>query len=101
MTQTMQAGAAGESNGAHAWKLVSALLVWATIAYVCIFIALDYKSVFHSDAAIKSVLADLASRQGHLIPTQWVFANGDTLTMTPYLFILPFAGMTGDRKSVV
>lgn len=95
MTQTMQAGAAGESNGAHAWKLVSALLVWATIAYVCIFIALDYKSVFHSDAAIKSVLADLASRQGHLIPTQWVFANGDTLTMTPYLFILPFAGMTG------
>lgn len=95
MTQTPQSSVIGAPHEPHAWRLVSALLVWATIAYVCIFVALDYRSIFHSDAAVKSILADLASRQGHLIPTQWVFANGDTLTMTPYLFILPLTGMTG------
>lgn len=95
MTRSTSGEASPSTGGSRTWKLVSLLLLWATITYVCIFVAFDFKNIFHSDAAVKSILADLALRQGHVIPTHWVFANGDTLTMTPYVFAVPLTALIG------
>lgn len=74
------------------------------IACVCAIVAIVYASadiltgtaeVIHSDSSIKSILASMALDQGRLLPIGWTFANGDLLTMTPYLFSLPLTWLFG------
>lgn len=57
----------------------------------------QYRYVFHSDDAIKTVLGRLAYVDGSLVPKNWIFANGDILLLSPYLFsvlIYPLFGIS-------
>lgn len=74
---------------------LSLLLLVATALYVTSFIFFDLRETFHSDSALKSILAEIAANQGRLIPTHWIFANGDILTMTPYFFSRMLAQVMG------
>lgn len=57
----------------------------------------QYQYAFHSDAAIKTVLGRLAYSDGSLVPGNWVYANGDILLLSPYIFsifLYPFLGVS-------
>lgn len=57
----------------------------------------QYRYAFHSDDAIKTVLSRLAIFDGSLVPKNWVYANGDTFLLSPYIFsvlIYPILGIS-------
>lgn len=57
----------------------------------------QYRYAFHSDDAIKTVLSRLALFDGSLVPKNWVYANGDTFLLSPYIFsvlIYPILGIS-------
>lgn len=76
-------------------------ILWLCLAaaFFCVSLELfqHYKFSFHSDAAIKSVLARLAVYDGRLLPHNWVFANGDLFLASPFIFsiiIFPWLGIS-------
>lgn len=71
------------------------VLLVATVAYVTLFLFVDYRGLLHSDAALKSVLADVALHEGRGLPHGWTFANGDLLTLTPYVLLLALTPLMG------
>ncbi|MEO9228662.1 MAG: hypothetical protein ABI216_06915 [Devosia sp.] len=77
------------------------LYLWSCLAgaFFCVSFALfhQYQFTFHSDAAIKTVLARLSVHDGRLLPSNWVFANGDLFLASPYIFsiiIYPWLGIS-------
>lgn len=77
------------------------LFLWSCLAVAFFCVSADlfqhYKFTFHSDAAIKSVLARLAVYDGRLLPHNWIFANGDLFLASPYIFsiiIYPWLGIS-------
>ncbi|MGH7745194.1 MAG: hypothetical protein ACREQ5_10405, partial [Candidatus Dormibacteria bacterium] len=67
-----------------------------TFVYSSAFLFEGYRFLFHSDDAVKSVLANEAFREGRFVPRYWTYANGDLLFLTPYFFIIllhPFLGL--------
>lgn len=73
------------------------LCLIGTFFYVSLALFNQYQFTFHSDAAIKTVLARLAVYDGRLLPNNWVFANGDLFLASPYIFsiiIYPWLGVS-------
>ena len=77
------------------------LFLWSCLAAAFFCVSLDlfhhYQPIFHSDAAVKTVLARLSFYDGRLVPHNWVFANGDLLLASPYIFsiiIYPWLGIS-------
>lgn len=66
-------------------------LLLGAMAGVAVFVLSSFKNIFHSDAALKSVIADMALREGRGLPNDWVFANGDIFSLSPYVFVLPLS----------
>lgn len=79
----------------NALGLVGWLFLTATVGYTALFLFAHYPTLFHSDSALKSAIADVALREGRLLPRGWTFANGDLLTLTPYAFVLPISALSG------
>lgn len=82
------------------WHGLFHLLLWlcliAAIVYVSTTLFGSYRHVFHSDGALKSVLAEHGALEGRMIPRQWVYANGDLLFLGPLIFSIilrPFIGI--------
>lgn len=74
------------------WLALLAVLVLGTYT-----LFVGYRYSFHSDGAIKSVLAAMAWNEGHVIPRAWVYANGDTFLLGPQIFnelLYPFLGIS-------
>ncbi|MFC3813460.1 hypothetical protein [Lysobacter sp. GCM10012299] len=71
------------------------VLLVATVAYVTMFLFVDFQGIFHSDAALKSVIADVALHEGRGLPHGWTFANGDLLTLTPYVLLVVLTPVMG------
>ncbi|TKR29722.1 hypothetical protein FCE95_16520 [Luteimonas gilva] len=72
------------------------LLLACTVAVVSLTLFGNYRFVFHSDGAIKSVLAQMAWAEGRFVPTEWVYANGDLMFVGPQFFSIllhPFTGI--------
>jgi len=66
-------------------------VVWVTYALFG-----DYRYTFHSDGALKTILARQAWIEGRIIPREWVYANGDLFFVGPQIFaelLYPFTGM--------
>lgn len=83
------------------WHGLFHLLLWlcliAAIVYVSTALFGPYRHVFHSDGALKSVLAEHGAVEGRMIPRQWVYANGDLLFLGPLIFSIilrPFIGIS-------
>jgi hypothetical protein len=45
----------------------------------------DYRQIFHSDGALKSILAEQGAAEGRFLPSLWVYANGDLLFVGPLI----------------
>jgi hypothetical protein len=76
------------------------LLHWLSLGAAFLFASLTlfgkYRFSFHSDGAIKTVLARLAFDEGRLIPHNWIYANGDLLFVGPQTFSIisfPWLGL--------
>lgn len=81
----------------HVILILLFLLLLTTFSYVTICIFGSYEFAFHSDDAIKTVLARLALNGGSLVSHKWVYANGDLFLASPYIFsviIFPFLGIS-------
>ncbi len=83
------------SNTPRLRSLLMPLLAVAAIALVSAYILGGSRALFHSDTALRSVLARVALKEGSLIPHGWMFANGDLLTFTPYPFSLAIEALFG------
>ena len=75
------------------------LLFALFIVLLCVSVTLykQYRYAFHSDDAIKTVLSRLALFDGSLVPKNWVYANGDTFLLSPYIFsilVYPIFGIS-------
>ena len=83
-------------TGSRSWvdALAPIALLIAT-ASVCQFLTDELRAGLHSDSALKSVLAAVALHEGRLVPHSWTFANGDILTATPYVVLVPLQGWFG------
>src|SRR5581483_699744 len=72
------------------------LCLIGVFAAVTLFLAHQYRFVFDSDDAIRSVLARLAIDEGRLLPRHWIYANGDLWIISAYLFsviLYPLLGL--------
>ncbi len=81
-----------------AWTRLDALAVVAllgTTILVALYVMVDSRAAFHSDSALKSVLAAVALDEHSLIPDGWTFANGDTMIATPYTLLVPIQAFFG------
>ncbi|UNK56443.1 hypothetical protein MNQ95_09705 [Pseudoxanthomonas daejeonensis] len=83
------------SNASLLRSLLMPLLAGLAIVLVSMYILGDSKAIFHSDTALRSVLARVALAEGNPIPHGWMFANGDLLTFTPYVFSLAIEALFG------
>jgi len=77
------------------------LLLWLCLGMAFLYVSHvlfnEYRFSFHSDGAIKTVLARLALDEGRLIPHNWIYANGDLLFVGPQVFsiiIFPWFGVS-------
>ncbi len=80
------------------WTRADALALAAllcAIALVGLYLMTDVRASFHSDSALKSVLAAVALDEHRLVPHGWTFANGDILTATPYTLLVPLQSIFG------
>lgn len=71
--------------------------VLAAVALVSVTLFGEYRYTFHSDGALKTVLAREAWVEGHVVPREWVYANGDLFFMGPQIFselLYPATGLT-------
>lgn len=82
-------------------KYFEYLLQWLCLGAAFLFVSLTlfgkYRFSFHSDGAIKTVLARLAFDEGRLIPHNWIYANGDLLFVGPQAFSIisfPWLGLS-------
>lgn len=75
------------------------LLLWLVLACTVIVVSSilfdEYRAIFHSDGAIKSVLAQMAWDEGRFVPRQWVYANGDLMFVGPQFFAILLQPLTG------
>lgn len=58
------------------------------------YLTQEYRFFFHSDAAVKLLLADSMLNNGFIAP-DWFYANGDIWTFSPSLFAIPFVYIFG------
>lgn len=92
----MSADVLATRTPAAGWRLAAGAMLATIVVYVTAFLFGNYRDAFHSDAALKSVLADAAVREHALFPHAWTYANGDLLTTTPYAIsrvLVPFLGV--------
>jgi hypothetical protein len=73
-------------------RLLPALLC-INLALLAFFLVIDYQLIFHSDSAVKNLLAQEIYDTGRYFPRDWNYVNGDLwvfYTQTFVLAVLPF-----------
>jgi hypothetical protein len=71
--------------------------VLAIVIMVSMTLFDDYRYTFHSDGALKTILARQAWAEGRIVPREWVYANGDLFFIGPQVFselLYPATGLT-------
>ena len=81
-------------------RLVTPLLALCLIVQTCFAIFyrfVTYQSIFHSDTAAATLLAQEIVRTGSFFPKQWYYANQEVWVLNAHLLVLPFLalGMKG------
>ena len=56
------------------------------------YLVIDYQLVFHSDSAVKNLLAQEIADTGQYFPRDWNYVNGDLWVFNTHTFILPLLG---------
>lgn len=79
-------------SGMLTYRLLPALLC-INLALLAFFLVIDYQLVFHSDSAVKNLLAQEIYDTGRYFPRDWNYVNGDLwvfYTQTFVIAVLPF-----------
>ena len=66
-----------------------ALLLAGNLLLLLFFIFFDYQLIFHSDAAVKNLLAQEMLETGHFFPPAWNYINNDLWVVFNHAFIVP------------
>ena len=69
-------------------SLLLALLL-INIYFIVYFIVFTNRNYFHSDSAVKNLLAQEIYETGQYFPPEWNYANGDLFVFFGHTFILP------------
>ncbi|WUR12374.1 hypothetical protein E7V67_022130 [[Empedobacter] haloabium] len=78
---------------ATAWSrngeaILKALLV-ANLGLLLLFLACDYQLIFHSDSAVKNLLAQEIVETGRFFPPEWSYVNKDLWILYNHVLIVP------------
>ncbi|NRR29100.1 hypothetical protein HSX11_02780 [Oxalobacteraceae bacterium] len=65
------------------------LFLLANIALLAFFLAFDYQFIFHSDAAVKNLLAQEIADTGRYFPSDWNYVNNDLWVLNTHSVIVP------------
>lgn len=76
----------------RAASLAAGGLLLANAVLLLVYICVDYRALFHSDAAAKSLIAAEILRTGHFFPPDWYHVNGDLMVVFGHVLLLPFVG---------
>jgi hypothetical protein len=65
------------------------LFLVCNLLLLCWYLFVGYKSAFHSDSAVKVLLAREIVETGQYFPSDWNYANGDLFVLFGHTFIIP------------
>lgn len=65
------------------------LLLCINILLLAFYLAFDYQLVYHSDSAVKNLLAQEIVETGQYFPVDWNYANNDLWVFYTQTFIIP------------
>lgn len=64
------------------------VLLSINLLLLAFYLVVDYQLVFHSDAAVKNLLAQEIFETGQYFPSDWNYVNGDLWVFNTHTFIL-------------
>jgi hypothetical protein len=70
-------------------KYLFPLLLFLNLSLLAIYLAFDYQFFFHSDSAVKNLLAQEIVETGEYFPSSWNYVNGDLWVFYTQTFIIP------------
>ncbi|WP_295993879.1 hypothetical protein [Rugamonas sp.] len=76
------------AHGKHTKRLLGGLLI-LNLLLLLFFICFDYQLIFHSDAAVKNLLAQEIYETGQYFPRQWNYINNDLWVLYVHTWIVP------------
>ncbi|NYE61710.1 hypothetical protein FHW58_002917 [Duganella sp. 1224] len=65
------------------------LLIGVNVLLLAFYLVIDYQLVYHSDSAVKNLLAQEILDTGQYFPRDWNYVNGDLWVLNTHTFILP------------
>jgi hypothetical protein len=65
------------------------LLLCVNIVLLAFYLLIDYQLVYHSDSAVKNLLAQEIFETGNYFPRDWNYVNGDLWVFNTQTFIIP------------
>ncbi|MRW88259.1 hypothetical protein GJ698_29700, partial [Pseudoduganella sp. FT26W] len=65
------------------------LLLGINIVLLAFYLVIDYQLVYHSDSAVKNLLAQEIVDTGQYFPRDWNYVNGDLWVLNTHTFIIP------------
>jgi len=68
------------------------LLLAVNLLLLGFYLAIDYQLVYHSDAAVKNLLAQEIVETGQYFPRDWNYINSDLWVFYTHTFIIPLLG---------
>ena len=71
------------------WQFISILLGSICLISTFYYIFITYRYYFHSDSAIKNIIAEEILYTGQLFPETWYYGNGDIWGIYSHLLIVP------------
>ena len=78
-----------ESNARNAARLLVAGLLIVNVALMIWYIFYGYQAGFHSDSAVKVLLAREIVETGEYFPSDWNYGNHDIFVLSGHTFIIP------------
>lgn len=81
---------AGELSKAGSYWFPAAVLILAiNVCFLVFYVFVKYKGLFHSDSAMKVLLAREIVNSGNFFPPDWYYGNNDIVVVFGHLFIIP------------
>lgn len=90
------------SPTANAWLVRRGLplLLGLNLLLLLFYLVFDYQLTFHSDAAVKNLLAQEIRETGRYIPPDWYFVNRDLWLFNTHTVIVPLLGLLPNGYAV-
>ncbi|UVK53937.1 hypothetical protein DBIPINDM_000295 [Mesorhizobium sp. AR02] len=85
--QNLPAG--GLSKAKSYWFPAALLILAINFCFLVFYVFVKYKTIFHSDSAMKVLLAREIVQSRNFFPPDWYYGNNDIVVVFGHLFIIP------------